>query len=461
MRRDRSDEDDDDQVHPVRHYKDSWVTSLPPDLLEKLVLDTDDFYTVYNLTRGNRRVREFMLNPGRNLLERWATRHIGPDPQLRRFALLISMIMGMGPDMKKIALPFQEPIQPNGYYFFHVDINSDFSAVYVTLGNSNFVILQRVAKLLHGWNAVFVSADTYGLRKFEVSLKGKTWIKMLYALIEAVSMTDDSFIRLARDHQGHEKVTMSSYEDYVAAFLVIREWPSVTMVKKGVRMQQGIPRNVGPWQSFEQIVKWLNLGYKARLEQQDTYVGSTCQTCISGRLSPGKASHMLHEGRANGRPLTDKQRRFFACRAHGGCGYGEDSAELVIDLLNRRTRKASHQALAVLSKMFLGDSGALSLEFSNCDDKNESVVYPGFKTGYANGSRIHICTDSLGDAFNAQHSKTISYDAARVTHYAAMFLHEFGHVLDKRDIEYDNWYGGNTQVERRADAFAQWFINKM
>lgn len=184
---------------------------------------------------------------------------------------------------------------------------------------------------------------------------------------------------------------------------------------------------------------------------------SVCGTCISGRLSPAKASHMLHEGKV----LTDKQRRFFACRAHGGCGYGEDSAEMVIDLLNRRTRKDSHRALAMLSDMFLGDSGAVNLEFSHCDDKKESVVYPGFKTGYANGSRIHICIDSLGDAFNAQHSKTIAYDSARVTHYAAMFLHEFGHVLDKRDIEYDDWYGGNTQVERRADAFAQWFINKL
>jgi hypothetical protein len=132
----------------------------------------------------------------------------------------------------------------------------------------------------------------------------------------------------------------------------------------------------------------------------------------------------------------------------------------VIDLLNRRTRKDSHQALAILSEMFLGNAAEVNLEFSSCQDKKESAVYPGFKTGYANGSRIHICTDALGDDFNAQHSKQIAYDSARVTHYAAMFLHEFGHVLDKRGIEYDKWYGGNTHVERKADAFAQWFIDK-
>lgn len=103
-------------------------------------------------------------------------------------------------------------------------------------------------------------------------------------------------------------------------------------------------------------------------------IDNVCQTCIviSSSLTPGKASKMLHEGRVHGRPLTDKQRRFFACRAHGGCsnasyGSGEEpSAELVIDLLNRRTRKDSHRALAMLSEMFLGSPGEVQLEFSDC-----------------------------------------------------------------------------------------------
>jgi hypothetical protein len=185
-----------------------------------------------------------------------------------------------------------------------------------------------------------------------------------------------------------------------------------------------------------------------------------CETCIESSLSPGKARIMLHEGRVHNRPLTEKQRRFFACRAHGGCGYGEGSAELVIDLLNRRNRKDSHRALAILSEMFLGNAGLVRLEFSPCLEKSDSVVYPGFKTGFANGERIHICDDALTDAFNAQHSKTIAYDDAKVSHYTAMFLHEFGHVLDKNGIEYEHFYGGNSNVERRADAFAQWFINK-
>lgn len=131
----------------------------------------------------------------------------------------------------------------------------------------------------------------------------------------------------------------------------------------------------------------------------------------------------------------------------------------VIALLNRRTRHDTQLALRALEKAYLSaDEPRVGLEFSSCSEKPVSKVYAPFRTGYANAHRIHLCSDTLSDAFNATHSKQIAYDQTYVTHYAVVFLHEFGHVLDKRHIK-NVYYGEHEDdPERRADAYAQHMI---
>lgn len=238
-------------------------------------------------------------------------------------------------------------------------------------------------------------------------------------------------------------------------------------------------------------------------------------------LSRSKAAEMLHHGSVHGRRLTNKQKDYFRCVKHGGCksaGYGEDDDDetgeagfvakagfiakasssggsaaaeeelitaapgggddgylgftglfgktpimrrlTIIGLLNKRTKAASREALDLLCELY-GVDEYVGLEFSGCEEKPVSPVYPPFRTGYANRVRIHICSDSLGDAFNAILSKQIRYDPARVTHYCAVFLHEFAHVLDKRAMLPAD-YGGvyKNDIERRADHWAQHFIDE-
>jgi hypothetical protein len=181
---------------------------------------------------------------------------------------------------------------------------------------------------------------------------------------------------------------------------------------------------------------------------------------IAGKLTAAKARKMLHDRSWK----TEKQRRYFGWVAGGRKRrYDGDDIQLelhrdVIGLLNKRTRQDSQRALEVLEWMYLDpDEWRVGLEFSSCSEKPPSKMYAPFRTGYANAKRIHICSDTMTDEFNATLSKQINYDPARVSHYAAVFLHEFAHVMDKREIPGD--YGGKSHVERRADAWAQGFID--
>ena len=176
--------------------------------------------------------------------------------------------------------------------------------------------------------------------------------------------------------------------------------------------------------------------------------------CI-GRISKAKARKILEHGSVKGHPLTSKQKRYFGWKA-GSSSYGDiEDYKKVINLLNRRTKKSSREALRLLESI-LGLK-AVGLEFSSCSEKPPSKIY-GFRTGYANARRIHICTDSMGDGFNAKHSKTIRYDASKIEHYTVVFLHELGHVVDKRGLLPAN-YGGTSNDERIADAYAQEFLD--
>lgn len=184
---------------------------------------------------------------------------------------------------------------------------------------------------------------------------------------------------------------------------------------------------------------------------------------IDRKLTSTKARAMLHDHSWT----TDRQRRYLGWVANGRSrsnqygGGGGDAFfyRQVIELLNQRTRQATQQALTALENKYLTDDvdPRVGLEFSSCSDKKVSAVYPPFRTGYANAHRIHICSDTMTDAFNAIHSKQIEYDARYVSHYCVVFLHEFGHVMDKRHVP--SFYGGTDKVELRADAWAQRFID--
>jgi hypothetical protein len=175
------------------------------------------------------------------------------------------------------------------------------------------------------------------------------------------------------------------------------------------------------------------------------------------RVSSSKAREILRHGSVRGHPLTPKQKRYFGWIAGGGAGYGGGDAMEILRLLNERTAESTAQAIEMLRHYTRLDD-EVALEFSGCADKPKSTVYPPFRTGYANAYRIHLCTDSMGDAFNALHSKTIQYDDLIICHYAVVVLHEFGHVLDKR-----HKLGECTvkHPERRADWWAQEFLNKL
>jgi hypothetical protein len=183
---------------------------------------------------------------------------------------------------------------------------------------------------------------------------------------------------------------------------------------------------------------------------------------VGKKLSSKKAREILHHGSVHGHSLTEKQRRYFGWVAGGESGYGGGDNNSVVSLLNQRTKESSRKALDMLCNMFNLNDEEVGLEFSGCEEKPVSPIYPPFRTGYANRVRIHICSDSLGDAFNAIQSKQIFYDPKKITHYCAVFLHEFAHVLDKRGLlpsEYGGFY--KKDIERRADHWAQSFLNSL
>lgn len=181
------------------------------------------------------------------------------------------------------------------------------------------------------------------------------------------------------------------------------------------------------------------------------------------KLSSNKAREILRHGSVRGHALTAKQRRYFGWVAgrsslYGGGGEEEENVLLhVLWLLNERTESATRAAIGMLEKheRLLDE---VRVEFSGCPDKPRSTVYPPFRTGYANAYRIHLCSDAMGDDFNHVHSKTIAYDPLIVSHYAVVVLHEFGHVLDKRQLLHEC---PARNPERRADWWAQEFLSKL
>lgn len=432
------------------------IQRLPKDMFESVILSLRDFKTFYKLSK-NPQIRERIERYG--LLEKWASAHIGPDPVLRRLVVMTVIHLNPLEERRIIHLPLKTFI---AFPQSHVHVDETYTRVsydqFLASVQEQDFDLKRSIYLADTSDPIEICKLFYDIFKMVNANKGYARGCSSFTpskIIAPVHIDNMSDVQMAR-------FRLETPRDYlIAETLISHPGRDIIMIQRNngrreelryVFMKQG---QTGPLGSFFQL--WDKLSHGYLLVDDETDQAIQCSMClIDSSLSPGKASKMLHEGKA----LTDKQRRFFACRAHGGCGYGEASGELVIDLLNRRTQQASHQALKMLTDMFM-EGASITLEFSSCADKDDSAVYPGFKTGYANGSRIHICLDALSDAFNAQHSKTISYDSAHVSHYAAMFLHEFGHVLDKNGIEYDDFYGENTHVERRADAFAQWFINKL
>ncbi len=166
----------------------------------------------------------------------------------------------------------------------------------------------------------------------------------------------------------------------------------------------------------------------------------------------------MYRGSVRGHPLTDKQKRFMEMNARDY--YGSMSTVIeIVRLINSRERDKLGRALEMLCNVF---SVQCVLTFGDCKDRPVSKVYPPFRTGYANAVRINLCTDVLGDAFNAIRSKQIVFDDpdacyARVSHLAIVFLHEFGHVMHKN--RRPGPYGDSLDEERAADNWAVCFVN--
>jgi hypothetical protein len=132
------------------------------------------------------------------------------------------------------------------------------------------------------------------------------------------------------------------------------------------------------------------------------------------------------------------------------------SHDRVIYLLNKRTEKDTQKALDILKTMFKLQED-VRVYFNECSDKPVSRIYPPFKTGYTNVERIVICHDALTDEFNNNtYCKTIHYNKKKICHFVIVFLHEFGHVLDKRNLlDFTD-----KNEEKIADAFAKKFLDQ-
>jgi hypothetical protein len=134
--------------------------------------------------------------------------------------------------------------------------------------------------------------------------------------------------------------------------------------------------------------------------------------------------------------------------------------DLVVSYLNKRTEKDTKKALKLLVKMFNLKEN-VDIYFNDCKDKPVSKIYFPFRTGYTNIKRIVICHDILTDKFNKEtYCKTISYNKEKVCHFVIVFLHEFGHILDKRDLLDSSYYTEQKNEERIADHFAKNFLDQ-
>lgn len=124
----------------------------------------------------------------------------------------------------------------------------------------------------------------------------------------------------------------------------------------------------------------------------------------------------------------------------------------VLGILNdgKLSQRKVRTAINLLSDYF--DCGFVGLEFENgCTH-----------VAKANERRIHICFESLSCEFQDDSSHVIPdyKDTYGVNHFTVVLLHEFGHVLDKRDkfpsVLKTKKYKDS---EERATEFALYFLN--
>lgn len=168
--------------------------------------------------------------------------------------------------------------------------------------------------------------------------------------------------------------------------------------------------------------------------------------------SKTKARKILHEGKAHGRPLTKKQRRYFAWLAYSkqDISQFETRGQTVLKLLkNYDVKKDIKLAIVILAEMYDIPESEIIVKFGPCQDSEYA---------YANSYRIYVCDKIRTKEYDESESHFIQHKKYGVGHFAATILHEFGHVLDKKGMNYEN--GGFNHEEERADFFASNFIKK-
>lgn len=169
--------------------------------------------------------------------------------------------------------------------------------------------------------------------------------------------------------------------------------------------------------------------------------------------SKAKARKILHEGRAHGRPLTKKQRRYFAWLAYSknDISHFESRGKTVLRLLkNYNDKKDIKLAIVILTEMYNIPESEVIVKFGPC--KNSEYAY-------ANSYRIYVCDKIRTREYDESESHYIQHKKYGVGHFAATILHEFGHVLDKNGkLHFKNMVLNHE--EERADFFASNFIKK-
>lgn len=123
------------------------------------------------------------------------------------------------------------------------------------------------------------------------------------------------------------------------------------------------------------------------------------------------------------------------------------------------------RAVRALEAAYFGDraldGGGVAIVFHHCDEWPKERK----QTAKANGERIMICDDIRTEAFQRER---ISFPLppgleGKVTHYAAVVLHEFGHVLQKHgyldDMVVDTQFVPDKELpERQADWWVYSFL---
>ena len=74
-------------------------------------------------------------------------------------------------------------------------------------------------------------------------------------------------------------------------------------------------------------------------------------------------------------------------------------------------------------------------------------------------NRITICPRVLTSAFNNTPSTHIKHDLRIISHFTVVILHEFGHIMDNKELlDKELYYGLND--EEKASLWAQEYLNK-